>query len=75
MNESLNKMIELIDSIKIWNGYSEVELIGNKKSFDKLIEFGFPLGNYRHQEISFDESKIIIIPCKPKSIKIYFEVI
>lgn len=74
MNEDLSKLIEIINSVKAANEYDEVELIGNKESFEKLIESGFPLGNYRHQETSFlDESKIVIIPCEQRKIKVYFD--
>lgn len=70
---NMNKLLELINSVKATNGHNEVELLGCKESFDKLIKFGFPLEAYRHQETPFDESKIITIPCKPKPIKIYLE--
>lgn len=73
MNEDLNKMIELINSVKATNIDSEIELIGSKKSFDKLTEIGFDLNSVRHHEFEFDDSKIFIIPAKPKPIKVYFE--
>lgn len=74
MNEYLNKLLELIDFVKAaTNKYDEVELLGNKESFDKLTELGFDFNNVRHQEIQFfDESKIFILPVKPKQIKVYF---
>lgn len=73
MNKDLNKLIEVIDSVKAATEYKEVQLIGGKEAFDKLIESGFPLENYRHYETSFDKSKIFIIPCEPIPIKVYFE--
>lgn len=74
MSDDFNKMIELIDSVKAATEYSEIELIGNKESFRKLMDLGFPLDGYRHQEVScIDESKIIIIPCESRFIKVYFE--
>lgn len=73
MSKDLNKIMELINSVKAFDNYEEVELIGSKESFNKLIESGFPLENYRHYETSFDDSKIFIIPYKPISIKTYYE--
>lgn len=73
MNEDLNKFLELIDSVKAVNTeYKEVELVGSKESIDKLTELGFDLNNVRHQEIQTDESTILIIPAKPKPIKVCF---
>ena len=74
MNEELNKLLELIDSVKTTNIDSEIELIGSKKCFDKLTEIGFDLNSVKHHEFEFDDSKIFIIPAKPKPIKVYFEV-
>ena len=74
MNNDLNKLLELIDSVKSRNDYNcEVELIGSKESFDKLTEIGFDLNSVRHQETLIDDSKIFIIPTTPKSLKVYFE--
>lgn len=73
MDKDLNKLTELINSVKAAGTYKEVQLVGDKKSFDKLIKSGFPLENYRYYEISSDESKIFIIPYEPISIKICFE--
>lgn len=33
---------------------------------------GFPLGNFKCKEVQFDEPGIMIIPCEPKPIKLYF---
>lgn len=73
MNEDLNKMIELINSVRTSNIGDEIELIGSKESFDKLEQIGFDLNSVRHHEIKFDDSKIFIItaPAKLKPIKIY----
>lgn len=71
-NDDLNKMIELINSVKARNIDSEIELIGSKESFDKLTEIGFDLNCVKHHEFKIDESKIFIIPAKPKPIKVYF---
>ena len=69
----MNELLELIDSVKAASKYNEVELWGDKKSFDELMASGFPLGNFKCKEFEFDESKIIVIPCEPKPIKLYFE--
>ena len=68
MNEDLKKLLDLIDSVKAKNKYDEVELLGSKESFDKLMELGFDLNTIRHQKIQFDESKIIIMPVTPQSV-------
>lgn len=73
MNDDLKKILELIDSVKAGNFGCEIELIGSKESFDKLTEIGFNLNGVRHHEFEFDDSKIFIIPAKPKPIKVYFE--
>ena len=69
----MNELLELINSVKAASEYNEIELWGNKKSFDKLIASGFPLQDFKHKEVEFDESKIMIIPCEPKPIKLYFD--
>ena len=72
-NDDLNKLLELIDSVKATNIDSEIELIGSKESFNKLTQIGFDLNSVRHYEFEFDDSKIFIILAEPKPIKIYFE--
>lgn len=69
----MNELLELIDSIKAVSEYNEVELWGDKKSFDELMASGFPLRDFKYKKFEFDDSKIMVIPCKPKSIKLYFE--
>ena len=69
----MNELLALIDSVKAASEYNEVELWGDKKSFDELIDFGFPLEDFKCKEIEFDESKIMVVPCKPKPIKLYFD--
>ena len=69
----MNKLLALIDSVKATSEYNEVELWGDKKSFDELIAFGFPLEDFKCKEFEFDESKIMVVPCKPKPIKLYFD--
>ena len=68
----MNELLELINSVKVASECNEVELYGDKKSFDELIASGFPLGNFKHKEVEFDESRIMIIPCEPKPLKLYF---
>lgn len=67
----MNELLELINSVKAASTYNEVELLGDKKSFDELIASGFPLKDFKHTEVESDESKIIVIPCEPKPIKLY----
>ena len=69
----MNELLALIDSVKAASEYNEVELWGDKKSFDELISSGFPLEDFKCKEFEFDESKIMVVPCKPKPIKLYFD--
>lgn len=71
----MNDLLELINSVKIASGYGEIELWGDKKSFDELLSSGFPIEDFkcREFEFEFDESKIMVIPREPKPIKLYFE--
>lgn len=69
----MNELLELIDSVKAAPEYNEVELWGDKKSFDELMASGFPLGDFRCREFEFDDSKIMVIPCESKPIKLYFK--
>ena len=69
----MNELLELINSVKAASEYNEVELWGDKKSFDELMASGFPLKDFKYKEVEFDESKIMVIPCEPKPIKLYFD--
>lgn len=69
----MNELLELINSVKDSSEYNEVELWGDKKSFDELMAYGFPLEDFKHKEVEFGESKIMVIPCKQKPIKLYFD--
>lgn len=73
MNNDLNSLLELIDSVKACSEYGKVEFIGSKEYFDKLSELGFYLENVRYQDSPFDESKILILPVNSKPVKIYCE--
>ena len=69
----LNELLELINSIKAASRYNEVELWDDKKSFDELIDSWLPLKDFKCKEFKFDESRIMVVPCEPKSIKLYFD--
>lgn len=69
----MDELLELINSIKAASEYNEVELWGDKKSFDELMAFGFPLEDFKYKEFKFDKSMIIVVPCEPKPIKIIFD--
>jgi len=69
----MNELSELINTVKAFSEYNEVELWGDKKSFDELMTSGFPLGDFKCREFEFDDSKIIVVPCKSKPIKLYFD--
>ena len=73
-----NKLMELIDSVKMSSGYDEVKLVGNDKSFEELTALDFPLGEFKCENITdmLDESRLYIIPIDSKhqkSIKIVVE--
>lgn len=69
----MNELLELINAVKAASKYNEVELWGQQKAFDKLRASGFPLEDFKCREFEFDESKIMVIPCEPKHIKLYFD--
>lgn len=69
----MNELLELINVVKVASKYNEVELWGQQKTFDKLRASGFPLEDFKCREFEFDESKILVIPYKPKYIKLYFD--
>ena len=69
----MNELSELINTIKVLSEYNAIELWGNKKSFDELMASGFPLGDFKCREFEFDDSKIMVVPYKPKPIKLYFD--
>lgn len=65
MNNELiyNELIELINSVKSYSGCDEVKLIGNHKAFEELRAIGFPLTNFKCEELSEpDEPQLYIIP-------------
>lgn len=59
----MKKIIELIDSVKMYSGCNEVRLVGNHKAFEELVAIGFPLANFKCEELSeSDKSQLYIIP-------------
>ena len=70
----MDELLKLINSVKAASEYGEIELWGDKKSFDELIASGFPLEDFKCKEFKFDKSQImVIVPCKQKPIKLYFD--
>lgn len=67
-NKDLDKLMEIIDSIKMYSGRDEVKIVGNSKSFEELTAMGFPLTDFKCEEVNdeLDESKIYIIPIDTK---------
>lgn len=59
-----DKVMKLIDSVKMYSGCDEVELKGDDKTFEELMKLGFPLGEFKCENITdlLDESKLYIIP-------------
>lgn len=69
----MDELLKLINSVKAASTYGEIELWGDKKSFDELMASGFLLEDFKCKEFKFDESKVMVIPCKQKPIKLYFD--
>lgn len=64
MDEKLTyeKLIELIDLVKMYSGCDEVELIGSHKTFEEIMEMGFPLTDLKCKEpLEIDETLLYII--------------
>ena len=59
-----DQLMELVNSVKMYNGCDEVELIGNDKSFEELMALGFPLGEFKCTNITdfLDEARVYVIP-------------
>ena len=71
-----DELIQLINSVKLVSSSSDVMLLGDKESFDKLRQANFPLDDFKHEAVSVDLSMIYIIPIHDrhdKYIKICFE--
>jgi hypothetical protein len=57
------KLIELVDCVKMCSGCDEVKLVGNHKTFEEIVAMGFPLTEFECEELfEFDESQLYIIP-------------
>lgn len=57
------RLVGLIDYIKMYSGCDEVELIGSHKTFEEIIAMGFPLTDFKYEEpFEIDESQLYIIP-------------
>lgn len=72
MDEELEMFRKLIDSVRATNNYSDVNLFGDQKSFEKLSSLGYPLENYTVLEKG-EPNTIMTIPSEPKPIKIVLE--
>lgn len=59
---SAEALLELVDSVKSYNGCNKIKFIGSKKTFDRLTEMGFNLGDIEYQEVISDEQQIFVLP-------------
>lgn len=69
-----DKLMEMIDTIKIHSGCDEVKLVGDNESFEKLMAINFPLEEFKCENMGdmLDESRLWIIPINDnKQIKTY----
>lgn len=65
MDEKLTyeKLIEMVDKVKACSGCNEVKLVGNDETFKELTIIGFPLTEFKCEEVfEVDESRLYIIP-------------
>ena len=59
----MKKLIELINSVKMYSGCNKVRLVGNHEAFEELVAIGFPLANFKCEELpESDKSQLYIIP-------------
>lgn len=58
------KIMKLINFVKMASGCDEVALYGNNQTFEKLMELGFPLGEFKCENVSdmFDDPRLYIMP-------------
>lgn len=63
-----DKLIELINSVKMYSGCDEVKLVGNDKTFEELMALNFPLGEFKCENMGelLDESRLFIMPVPSK---------
>ena len=74
-NKDLDKLMELIDSVKMASGCDEVVLYGNDKTFEEVMALDFPLGEFKCNNIpdTLDETRLYIIPIEGhKDLKVRF---
>ena len=58
-----DRLIELIDCVKMCSGCDEVELIGSHKTFKEIMAMGLPLTDLKCEApFEIDESQLYIIP-------------
>ena len=73
-NKDLDKIMGLIDSVKMYSGCDRVELWGNDKTFEELIASGFPLCEFKCENMDdmLDETRLWVIPIDDnKKVKIH----
>lgn len=64
-NKDLDKLVEIINTVKTYSGCDEVELWGNDKTFEELMAIGFPLGEFECKNMMgepLDESRLWVVP-------------
>ena len=64
-NKDLDKLVEIINTVKTYSGCDEVELWGNDKTFEELMATGFPLGEFECKNMKgepLDESRLWVVP-------------
>ena len=71
----IKEIMNAIDSVKALGQCDGIGLLGNKESFDKLKQAGFPIEDFKCRESCLiEDSKIMIIPASAyKPVKIYYE--
>ena len=65
------KIMELIDSVKMYSGCDKVELWGNNKTFEELMAIDFPLGECKCENMDdmLYETRLWVIPIYNGDIK------
>ena len=72
---NVEEIMKAIGSVKTLGQCDSIELCGNKESFNKLKQAGFPIEDFKcHKSELVEDSKIMIIPASAyKPVKIYYE--
>lgn len=63
--DKIDKIMEVINSVKIYSGCDRVELWGNDKTFEELMAIGFPFGEFECKNMMgepLDESRLWVVP-------------